>query len=92
MIISRSLCIHQCDKCKEKLIDANFSRCGIYLSGEYKHKGFFEYQCPACRNVGAYVIEPAKDDMPGDLFRQFADGVDASYSISQVNTSDFGSL
>lgn len=80
MFIPRSLKIHKCKKCKEKLIDSNFVKFGTYLkAGKFQYYVFFEYQCPHCQYEGAWVISPKKGDLPGDTFRQFGNALDAKY-------------
>lgn len=74
MFIPRILNIHTCNKCKKKLIDQNFHRCGIDLKQTRQGKitAFFDYKCPDCKHVGQYIV-PSKDsdDLPGDMFIQF---------------------
>ena len=80
MYIARSLGIHKCDSCKATLVDQNFVRSGIHLSGKYKWNAYFEYTCPSCKHKGSYRIDPAKDGgSPGDFFRQFGDALDEYY-------------
>jgi RNase P subunit RPR2 len=86
MFISRSLNIHICHKCKEKLIDRNFSQCGITLnSKDTKNKWttFFDYTCPSCRYKGRWQINLAQDEMPGDIFRQLGSAIDEDYIKNQ---------
>lgn len=85
MHISRSLGIHKCTKCGEKLIDDNFECCGIYLSGPDKNRAFFNYHCPTCNSDDSYIIDPDVDDLPGNMFRQFADGLDAAFYKPDVD-------
>jgi hypothetical protein len=77
MHIARSLGIHKCDSCKFALVDQNFVRSGIHLSGKYRWKAFFDYVCPNCKHKGSYRIDPKGDGgLPGDFFRQFGDALD----------------
>ena len=80
MRIARTLGIHICNKCNSKLIDQNFLRCGMILSGKNQWEVFFDYKCPSCKYKGSYIIDPATDGtLPGEFFRQFGNSIDEYY-------------
>lgn len=79
MFIPRELGIHKCGKCKDGLLDKDFLRCGILLSGDSKYQPFFIYLCPHCKHKGSYRIKRKDKDLPGDMFRQFGNALDAMY-------------
>ena len=87
MFIPRELGIHQCNECNEKLIDTDFDQCGIKLQGEYKWRTYFEYDCPHCKFRGSYMFSPKSEDLPGNLFRQFADAIDNSF-LSEIDIDE----
>ena len=92
MYIARSLGIHLCDSCKATLVDQNFVRCGMNLSGKQKWNVFFDYVCPKCRHKGSYLIDPKKEEgLPGDFFRQFGNAMD-EYHERQSSSIDGNKL
>ena len=54
MNIPKKLAVHSCAKCKAKLPDGSFARCGYAVVPESGI--FFDYECKACGYNGRYLL------------------------------------